>query len=290
MASEPVWSRFVRFTTDDGRELCGEPENQEIDVGLELVAGKPVSVKVLDISSALDEGGKFTGEVVKIKKLLSPISVKEVGTIRCIGMNYKDHVKEMGGTMPKIPETFMKANTSLLDPSEPIVLPKVAGEAVDGECELVVVIKKDCKNVDVASAMDYVLGYSLANDITARDVQAGILQWGYCKGYDTFCPLGPTLVSTKLIPDPSNLLLKTTVDGKVLQDGTTAEMIFSVAEIIEYLSRGTTLPKGTVILTGTPSGIGHSHTPPLYMKPGSEVRVSISGGIGTLTNEVVPEA
>ncbi|KAI1264590.1 hypothetical protein F5Y18DRAFT_389416 [Xylariaceae sp. FL1019] len=286
----PVWSRFVRFISDDGRELAGEPENGDIDVGLELVSGKPVGVKVLDASSALADGANFTGEITTIKKLLSPISVQEVGTIRCIGMNYKDHVREMGGQMPKVPEVFLKPSSCLLDPSEPIVLPKVAGNAVDGECELVVVIAKECKNVDVASALDYVLGYTLANDVTARDVQAGILQWGYAKGYDTFCPLGPALVSGKALTDPSNLLLKTTVDGKTLQDGTTAELIFSIPEIISYVSRGTTLPKGTVILTGTPAGIGHSHSPPLYLRPGAEVRVGISGGIGTLTNEIVAES
>lgn len=171
-------------------------------------------------------------------------------------MNYKDHVvcvyrqsdqnmscnshwtqKEMKGTIPTVPEVFLKAPTCVLDPSEPIMLPKIAGDAVDGECELVAVIGKDCKNVSISSAMDYVLGYTIGNDVTARDVQAAILQWGYAKGYDGFCPLGPMLVSAKILGDPSNLALKTTVNGKILQNSNTSEMIFSVAEIISYLSR-----------------------------------------------------
>ncbi|KAI0391635.1 hypothetical protein F5Y17DRAFT_439840 [Xylariaceae sp. FL0594] len=290
--TSPVWSRFVRFIADDGRTLAGEPVDGDVDVGLELAAGRPVSAKVLDGTSALDDEAKFTGAVATIKKLLSPISAQEIGTIRCIGMNYKDHVKEMGCTTPQVPEVFMKPSTCLLDPCEPIVLPKSAPSAVDGECELAIVISKTCKNVPRAKALDYVLGYTLANDVTARDVQAGISQWGYCKGYDSFLPLGPVLVSRQGMraADASDLDLKTTVGGKTLQDGSTRDLIFGVEEIIEYISKGTTLPKGTVILTGTPAGIGHSHNPPLYLRPGVEVRLSISGGIGTLTNEVVAEA
>lgn len=131
----------------------------------------------------------------------------------------------------------MKASTSLLDPSEPIVLPKIAGKAVDGECELTIVIGKDCKNASLKNAMDHVLGYTLANDVTARDVQSGILQWGYAKGYDSFCPLGPCLVHVSRLKEASNLALKTTVDGNTLQDGTTSDMIFKVPELVSYLSR-----------------------------------------------------
>lgn len=143
----------------------------------------------------------------------------------------------MGGNMPKVPETFMKASSCLLDPSEPIILPKDASEAVDGECELTLVIGKDCKNATVENAYEYILGYTAANDVTARDVQAGILQWGYAKGYDTFCPLGPCIVSKKVLPDPSVLKLKTTVNGKTLQDGKTDDLIFTIPELIAYASK-----------------------------------------------------
>lgn len=131
----------------------------------------------------------------------------------------------------------MKASNCLHNPSDPVVLPESARDAVDAEVELAVVIGKECKDVNAEDALDYILGYTAANDITARDVQSQILQWGYCKGYDGFCPLGPALVSTRSLPDPSVLLLKTTLDGKTLQDGRAADMIFTVPEIIEYLSR-----------------------------------------------------
>ncbi|EPE04216.1 fumarylacetoacetate hydrolase [Ophiostoma piceae UAMH 11346] len=202
-------------------------------------------------------------------------------------MNYKDHVAELNGTIPTTPEIFTKPATTLIGPCDPIVLPKAAPKAVDGEVELTIVLNRECKDVDAASAMDYVLGYTLANDVTCRDIQAGILQWGYCKGFDTFCPLGPALVSPKALPDPHLLELKTVLDGQVQQDGNTKNMIFSVPHIIEYVSRGTTLPKGTVILTGTPAGIGHSFDPPRYLHDGAILRLGISGGIGTLTNPVI---
>ena len=117
------------------------------------------------------------------------------------------------------------------------MLPKAAPSAVDGEVELAIVLNRECKDVDAAAAMDYVLGYTLANDVTCRDIQAGILQWGYCKGFDTFCPLGPALVSPEALPDPHQLELKTVLDGQVQQDGNTKNMIFSIPHIIEYVSR-----------------------------------------------------
>lgn len=143
----------------------------------------------------------------------------------------------MKGTIPTVPEVFAKPSTTLIGPSDPIVLPKIAPDAVDLEVELAVVIGKDCKNVDAESAMDYVLGYTVANDLTCRDVQNGILQWGYCKGYDSFCPIGPVLVSSKTIVDPSKLQLGSIVRGETLQSSSTSELIFEVPEIISYVSR-----------------------------------------------------
>lgn len=131
----------------------------------------------------------------------------------------------------------MKPSNCVANPSDPITLPLSAGNAVDAEVELAIVISKDCKNVDASSAMEYVLGYTTANDITARDVQARVSQWGYCKGYDGFCPLGPVLVRATALPEIEELSLKTVLDGEVLQDGSASQMIFSVAEIISYLSK-----------------------------------------------------
>lgn len=138
----------------------------------------------------------------------------------------------------------MKPSQCINNPLDPVFLPSSAGNAVDAEVELAVVVAKDCKNVSVGSAMDFVLGYTSANDITARDVQGQTSQWGYCKGYDGFCPLGPVLVSKELLPDPGNLVLRTELDGQVLQDGATEQMIFSVAEIISHLSKVSSVTQG----------------------------------------------
>ncbi|KAH7305256.1 hypothetical protein B0I35DRAFT_444234 [Stachybotrys elegans] len=236
MSVDPVWTRLVRFVAPDGRILCGQPSDPEVDVGLAVAAQQPVSVRVLDGASALDNSS-FTGEVTTIQKLLSPLAASEVGTIRAIGLNYTDHAAELKMTIPTIPEVFMKPSTCLQDPTASVKIPKSAGDAVDAEVELAIVIGKDCKDVDEASALDYVLGYTVANDITCRDVQSRTSQWGFSKGFDGFCPLGPALVSAKVLPDLSVLKLKTVLDGKVLQDGKSADMIFSIPKIISHLSQ-----------------------------------------------------
>ena len=217
---------------------------------------------------------------------------------------------ELKVPIPKIPEVFMKPAGCLNNPLDPIQLPACAPDAVDAEVELAVIIGQDCKNVNAESALEYVLGYTIANDITARDMQSHTSQWVYCKGYDSFCPLVPVVVSACSVPDPSVLSMRTTLDGEVLQDSNTSQMIFSIAEIVSHLSKvwltrpanlqaslqlrvptltdeqDTTLPKGTVILTGTPSGVGHGHIPPRYLRPGSMVYCYIGSGLGTLVNSV----
>ncbi|KAJ3549838.1 hypothetical protein NM208_g279 [Fusarium decemcellulare] len=283
----PTWTRFVRFISKDGRELCGEPIDQNVDVGLAVATGQPVEVRLLDSPSAMDES-QLTGQTAFIKTLLSPLSPQEVGTIRCIGLNFKDHAAELNCPLPSIPEVFTKPSTTITNPSSPITLPSSAPDMVDAEVELAIVLAQDCKNVKQEDAGDYILGYTAANDVTARDVQSKTSQWGYSKGFDGFCPLGPCLVRNELIADINRgVCLKSTLDGEVLQDGSTDDFIFSVGEIIEHLSRDSTLPKGTVILTGTPSGIGHGKKPPRYLKAGSDLQITISHGIGTLKNPIV---
>jgi 2-keto-4-pentenoate hydratase/2-oxohepta-3-ene-1,7-dioic acid hydratase in catechol pathway len=144
---------------------------------------------------------------------------------------------ELNLPIPKVPEVFMKPSSCLLDPCDPIILPRSAGNAIDAEVELAIIIGRDCKDVSVEAALEYVLGYTVANDITARDVQSQILQWSYCKGYDGFCPLGPALVSAKALPDLSKVMLKTTLNGNTLQNSSVSDMIFTIPEIIQYLSR-----------------------------------------------------
>jgi 2-keto-4-pentenoate hydratase/2-oxohepta-3-ene-1,7-dioic acid hydratase in catechol pathway len=185
----------------------------------------------------------------------------------------------------------MKGATSVQDPDGPILLPRyLHSDQVDYECELAVVIGRDCKNVSVEDALDYVLGYTCANDVSARDWQKfhGGGQWVKGKSFDTFCPLGPILVTADRIPNPQILPIRTILNGQIKQESFTGDMIFSVAEIIAFLSGSTTLRAGTVILTGTPPGVGVGASPPHFLKPGDEVCVEITG-IGRLRNPVVAE-
>lgn len=208
-----------------------------------------------------------------------------------IGLNYREHAAEMGASLPEYPVVFMKGLGSLQDPGSPIILPRhLHSDQVDYECELAVVIGRDCKNVSVEDALDYVLGYTCGNDVSARDWQKshGGGQWVKGKSFDTFCPLGPILVTADRIPNPQILPLRTILNGQIRQESYTGDMIFSVAEIIAFLSGSTTLHAGTVILTGTPPGVGIAANPPCFLKPGDEVVVEITG-IGSLKNSVEAE-
>ena len=172
-----------------------------------------------------------------------------------------------------------------------ILLPRhLSSDRVDYECELAVVIGRDCKNVSASKAIDYVAGYTCANDVSVRDWQknAGGGQWCRGKTFDTFCPLGPCLVTPDEIPDPQNLKIRTLLNGEAVQNWSTNDMIFTVAQIIEFLSGSTTLPAGTVILTGTPHGVGMASTPPRWLQPGDQVTIEIEK-IGSLTNPVAEE-
>ena len=244
-------------------------------------------------SAQLIEGtifGSFqvTDRVVRIGKLLAPV---EPRTILCIGLNYRRHAEETGAQLPEHPVLFIKAANALTHPGDPIVIPKVAPQQVDYECELAVVIGKPAKNIAQHQALDYVLGYTCANDVSARRWQkeGGGKQWCRGKSFDTFCPLGPCLVTADEIPDPNTLKIKTTLNDETMQESTTADMIFDVPALINFLSQGTTLLPGTVILTGTPQGVGFARNPPVFLKNGDRVAIEIER-IGTLLNTVSEEA
>lgn len=229
-----------------------------------------------------------TEERVIPHKLLAPIQPTQ---ILCIGLNYRRHAEESGATPPPRPVLFVKGINTLQHPGDPILVPtRLASTEVDYECELAVVIGKACKNVSRDRALDYVLGYTCANDVSARDWQLrlGGGQWSRGKFFDTFCPLGPALVTKEDIPDPNKLRVATRLNGEVVQDWTTDDMIFRVPELIEFLSGSTTLPAGTVILTGTPHGVGMAQKPPRWLRAGDEVAIEIEK-IGTLTNPVANE-
>jgi len=189
------------------------------------------------------------------------------------------------------PILFIKSTNSLQNPGDPIELPrKLASHEVDYECELAVVIGKVCKNASRARALDYVLGYTAANDVSARDWQIRLNGGQFCQGksFDTFCPLGPVLVTRDEIPNPNALRIKTVLNGQVMQDWNTDDMVFDVPALIEFLSGSKTLLPGTVILTGTPHGVGVARKPPVFLKPGDTVTVEVEK-IGALTNPVVEE-
>jgi 2-keto-4-pentenoate hydratase/2-oxohepta-3-ene-1,7-dioic acid hydratase in catechol pathway len=230
-----------------------------------------------------------TEETADVAKLLAPVQPID---ILCIGLNYRKHAEEGRKPIPEYPVLFMKNIGALQHPGEPIVLPQVLhSELVDYECELAVVIGKECHNVTKETALDYVLGYTCANDVSARDWQLkkGGSQWCRGKTFATFCPLGPHLITADEIPDPNTLQLKTVLNGEVMQDWNTNDMIFNVPTLIEFLSGSTKLLPGTVILTGTPHGVGAARDPKVRLKTGDTVSITIEN-IGTLTNPVVDEA
>lgn len=231
---------------------------------------------------------KITNERIEVLSLLAPIEPK---TIYGIGLNYRKHAEETKAKIPEHPIVFLKSPTAVQDPEGPIVLPRhLRSDQVDFECELAVIIGYECKNVSRADALNYVLGYTVANDVSARDWQKtwGGSQWCRGKTFDTFCPIGPAYVTTDELKNPNNLTLKTRINGVTMQESNTRDMIFSVAELIEFLSGSTTLEPGTLILTGTPEGVGMSRIPPVFLKAGDVVEAEVEG-IGVLRNTVVEE-
>lgn len=249
-----------------------------------LHSDRPATKIYGDIFGAYEK----TEEPAQITRLLSPI---EPRAIWCIGLNYRQHAIETGAKIPEFPVLFMKGVNSLQHPDQPILLPtQLASHEVDYEVELAVVIGRSGKNIAREHALDHVLGYTVANDVSARDWQKkwGGTQWCRAKTFDTFCPLGPCLVTKDEIPNPQALAMRTRVNGETLQSNSTADMIFDVARLIEFLSGSTTLLAGTIILTGTPEGVGMARTPPRWLQPGDQVEVEIDG-IGTLRNPIESE-
>jgi 2-keto-4-pentenoate hydratase/2-oxohepta-3-ene-1,7-dioic acid hydratase in catechol pathway len=245
--------------------------------------------------SALEIEGEIYGQFevttrrATVKKLLAPVAPSN---LLCIGLNYRRHAAEGNAKIPEFPVLFMKATSAVQNPYDPIVLPRrLASDEVDYECELAVVIGKTCKNASESEALNHVLGYTCANDVSSRDwqVKRGGGQWCRGKTFDTFAPLGPCLVLRDEIPDPAELKIRTILNGEVMQDWNTGDMIFSVPKLIAFLSGSTTLLPGTVILTGTPHGVGMARKPPVWLKPGDTVTIEIDR-IGALTNPVIAES
>jgi 2-keto-4-pentenoate hydratase/2-oxohepta-3-ene-1,7-dioic acid hydratase in catechol pathway len=207
--------------------------------------------------------------------------VPRPGKIVCVGLNYRDHAEESGLAVPKTPVIFSKFSSCVVAPGEPVVIPTTS-EKVDYEAELAIVVGRHAKHVTADRAYDYVLGYTAFNDVTARDFQFGDGQWQRGKSCDTFAPMGQTIVTTDEIPDPHTLRITMKVNGTVMQDSNTNQLIFRVPELIEFITRSITLEPGDVIATGTPAGVGFARKPPVFLKPGDTMEVEIEriGGLG----------
>ena len=265
--------KIMRFLDETGQPCFGVPTEK----------GRAQVLRASPFESL-----ELSGRELMVEKILAPVVPT---SILCIGLNYRRHAEESGAKPPERPVLFMKTPNSVQNPGDPIEIPTfLASGKVDYECELAVVIGRPCKNATRENALEHVLGYTCANDVSARDWQ---LEWGggqWCRGksFDTFSPLGPCLVTTEEIPDPNALAIRTVLNGEVVQDWTTRDMIFDVLELIVFLSGSNTLLPGTVILTGTPHGVGMAAKPPRWLKAGDEVAVEIDG-IGRLFNPVANE-
>ena len=218
---------------------------------------------------------------------MSALPIEVPSKIICVGLNYRDHAEEQGIELPPAPLLFAKWPNALIGPGEPIVIPR-ASDQVDYEAELGVVIGERVRGVSEANALEVVHGYICVNDVSARDLQFSDGQWTRGKSPDTFCPVGPQLVPAAEVPDPQALGIRCFLNGDAMQDSTTANMIFTVAEIIAYASATMTLEPGDLIATGTPAGVGVFRDPPVLMKDGDEVTIEIDR-LGALTNPVRSE-
>ena len=257
--------RIVRFTPPQGSSLGTDPHFGilEDDSTIRAIASDPLYAGIFKEDATFD---------LDSVKLLSPVIPRS--KVVCVGKNYADHAAEMGGEVPAEPIIFIKPNTSVIGPDDVIQWPRTS-ERIDHEAELAVVISKICKEVPKEKVNDVIFGYTLANDVTARDLQKRDGQWTRAKGFDTFCPLGPW-IDTEFIPGAQRITAH--VDGELKQDAKLSEMVFDVPTIIEFVTQVMTLLPGDVILTGTPSGIG-------AMVPGKDVVVAVEG-LGSLRNRV----
>jgi len=212
------------------------------------------------------------------------VPIPRPGKIVCVGLNYRDHAEEQGAALPEAPLLFAKFPTALIGPGDAIVIPPIVTKC-DYEAELGVVLARTVRQVSKENAMEAVAGYVVANDVSARDLQFGDGQWTRGKSPDTFCPVGP-LVPAADVPDPHALPIRALLNGEVVQESTTANLVFGLAEVISYASQTATLEAGDLILTGTPAGVGIFRKPPRLLQPGDEITIEIDG-VGSLTNPVV---
>jgi 2-keto-4-pentenoate hydratase/2-oxohepta-3-ene-1,7-dioic acid hydratase in catechol pathway len=232
---------------------------------------------------SLETGGAYRGYPLDEVKLHAPIA--NPPRIFCIGLNYRDHAIESGMEIPRFPVVFFKLTPSIIGPGESIVLPAITKEP-DYEAEFAFIIGKGGFQIPESEAMHHVYGYTIINDVSARDIQFSTSQWSLSKSLPTFCPIGPSIVTADEIPNPHELDVQLTIDGELLQHSNTRELIFKIPELIAYLSSITPLLPGDIVSTGTPFGVGLGRNPKRWLKPGETVTIAIEG-LGSLTNPVV---
>ncbi|KAK3074167.1 hypothetical protein LTR53_003637 [Teratosphaeriaceae sp. CCFEE 6253] len=283
MSSAPPFERLIRFQEQDGQSI--RYGDLPLVVPNDGIIGGSVEVLNGDIQSGFQKAGTKAA----VGKLLSPLPSASI--ILCIGLNYRQHATEANLTVPTLPVVFCKPPDALAGPFDNIHVHPEAQSQLDYEGELTVVIGSDAKNVKAADALDYVLGYTVGNDLSARNYQRPPTvsggQYCYAKSFDSFAPVGPCLIAAPLV-DPQQLHFVTTVNGQVRQKTSTSDMIWTVRQIIEHLSRGTTLRRGTHIMTGTPSGVGLFMEPQAsgFLKHGDVVEIEMEK-IGSIKNQIV---
>ncbi|MHB8507838.1 MAG: fumarylacetoacetate hydrolase family protein [Candidatus Dormibacteria bacterium] len=270
--------KLARYEVD-GKIRLGEVRGEVVR---DVLAGDSNSPELVlrHIAGEREEGAERTLQSVR---LLAPIGRPR--KIVCIGLNYLDHCRETGQAPPTSPVVFSKFDNAVCGPGDEVVVSRSDTEQVDWEVEMVAVIGRECRRVTEAEALGYLAGYTVGNDVSARDVQFENGQWVRGKSFDGFLPLGPWLVTTDEIPDPQTLGLRTWVGDDLMQDGHTSEMIFPVAQLISFLSRTITLAPGDIVATGTPWGVGFVQKPPRYLNEGERVTVEIDG-IGRIENHL----
>ncbi|KIW35017.1 uncharacterized protein PV07_01744 [Cladophialophora immunda] len=289
-----TWQRLIKFRAPQGQTHYGDPIINHADELLQKLEAKTLKAKVFEGSSI--PALKPTGTEVEVAELIGPLTPADVPIVKCIGLNYMKHIKEAGRTPPPYPSIFIKGAPSIASWNEDIPIHPIIQkpDMLDYEGEMCILIGKDAKNVPREKALDYIAGYMVGNDISARSWQrdpkfaGNVPQWCFAKGFDKFAPVGPMLVSPSVVGLAENLRLQTLVNGEMRQDTNTDDLIFSVADIVSFSSQGTTLQEGTVIMTGTPSGVALGMDPPGWLKDGDVVEVKIEQ-LGSIRNRMVWE-
>jgi len=278
--------KLVSFSTADGKIRPGSLiEEAGLVVDL-TAAGFADTTAVLSAGfTSVAKPAAYSAHKLSDVRLHAPIA--NPPRVFAIGLNYREHAIESKLALPKFPVVFFKMSTAVIGPGENIVLPKNSTQP-DYEAELAFVIGKGGYRIPASAWREHVYGYTIVNDVSARDVQLSTSQWSLGKSFPTFCPMGPAIVSADEIADPDSLAIGLSINGEVLQDSNTRELIFKIPELVEYISSITPLLPGDIVSTGTPSGVGMGRTPQRWLKPGDQVTVTVEG-LGSLTNPVVSE-